>query len=433
MHTIRAIIIWVYVLMACPYANAQQEYWYQLTVSDNEMWKLPNRLSITLLGNDSIAIGNFTNQGATVFGTLKQGQIIIPQQKHTITPYGGGGRLQWDITAEAHGSFTDSLVSLQFYFQQDTFKTRGTVTGMRYIEPRPTMPYGGDTMRLHTWYKVTGTGVNTYAWHRGMNILIASIPGTDVAYVSGFTDMGTVVACTLKDGRIHIPKHKTTTVPYGADGSKRMDVEVSGNGMMTDTTLSLRFFASHGGTYPDGEITAVKWKEQRIVDTTGQYVEWIDTVINYYHYHAALYNKQGRLIARGQEYDYNIKNYRWQYLDEQGRVVRMVEYEHDLLNGWYKDTTATSKEQGLYLEGKKAGRWVKQTKRKKKWITEWFETYDIEGHRISKVYTYANGLPAQETFYAADGREIWHCNYDEKGNITYQGRYMLVYELSDKK
>jgi antitoxin component YwqK of YwqJK toxin-antitoxin module len=325
------------------------------------------------------------------------------------------------------------MVSLQFYFQQDTFKTHGTVTAIRYIEPQPAMPFGGDTMRLNTWYKVTGTGSNTYAWHKGMNFLISSVPGTDVAYMSGFTDMGAIVACTLKNGRIHIPKHKTTTVPYGADGSVRMNIEVSGDGVMTDTSLSLHFFASYGGTFPDGDITAVKWKEERIADTTGQYVERIDTVINHYHYHTALYNKQGRLLAIGQEYDYNIKNGKWQYLDEQGKVIRMVAYEHDLLNGWYKDTTATSKEQGLYLEGKKAGRWVKQTRQKRKWITEWFETYDMQGRRISKVFTYANGLPAQETFYAADGTEIWYCNYDNKGNITYQGRYQLLYELSEKK
>lgn len=122
--------------LVCERVHAQKDVlWYKVTAGDNDIWDKESNISITKTNGDSVLISGFSDQGATLKGIIRDGRITIPRQTATIIPYGGDGKLQWDIVAEAEGTITNgSLIELQYYFAKDTFETRGNISAVRFVE-----------------------------------------------------------------------------------------------------------------------------------------------------------------------------------------------------------------------------------------------------------------------------------------------------------
>lgn len=125
----------VFLIVYLPAFAQKDVAWYKVTKADNEIWDIESHISITKISSDSVLFGGFSDHGASVIAIIRGNSIKIPKQTVAIIPYGGGGKLRWNIVAEAEGSITNgSLIELQYYFAKDTFETRGTISAVRYID-----------------------------------------------------------------------------------------------------------------------------------------------------------------------------------------------------------------------------------------------------------------------------------------------------------
>ena len=133
----------VLLILASSASHGQEpEAWYRVVSTEHKMWPVGINMFLTPLGGDSVHILGFSSHGASVHGTVKDGRIVVPRQTATIIPFGGGGKLQWDIIVEGHGTITDSIMVIACYFKHDNFEASGMVTAIRQNSPPETKGAG---------------------------------------------------------------------------------------------------------------------------------------------------------------------------------------------------------------------------------------------------------------------------------------------------
>lgn len=151
---------------------------------------------------------------------------------------------------------------------------------------------------------------------------------------------------------------------------------------------------------------------QRDTTIKGAYYSWIQYDLNWNPYEIGESNENG------------IRNGHWIFRDQQERITLEAKYINDTLNGaaklyTYLNYPITVKEEGLYVNGYKTGRWVvKERQRKyKRWKTIVVLLYDRTEILISKGITYPNGVPKVEIFYSANGEEAFYRFYKRSGKM----------------
>lgn len=110
-------------------------------------------------------------------------------------------------------------------------------------------------------------------------------------------------------------------------------------------------------------------------------------------------------------------------MDSMGKLQKIAYYVNDTLHGRYTEGFSGTKVDGLYFNGKKAGRWVDQVQQsKRRWFTRRVDMYDMDGTLVSKREYFGPGLGSTETFYSKKGEHIWYTEYDADGTIIYEGK-----------
>ena len=149
-----------------------------------------------------------------------------------------------------------------------------------------------------------------------------------------------------------------------------------------------------------------------------------DTTIKGVHYSWVQYDLNWNPYEIGESNENGIRNGNWIIRDQQERITLEAKYINDTLNGaaklyTYLNYPITVKEEGLYVNGYKTGRWVvKERERKfKRWKTIVVLLYDQTEQLISKAITYPNGVPKVEIFYAANGEEAFYRFYERSGKM----------------
>lgn len=150
-----------------------------------------------------------------------------------------------------------------------------------------------------------------------------------------------------------------------------------------------------------------------------------DTVIDNISYSWVIYDLNHTPIEIGQDYTNNVRNGNWIFLDQNGRIVSIVNYINDTLNGIatyfdYSIDPRATKLYGLILSNYKMGTWtlesIENRKSKfKKWKKIMYYTYD-NGRAISWIAIYKN-LPTFEAVYDKNGEESFWRFYDKKGKV----------------
>lgn len=152
-----------------------------------------------------------------------------------------------------------------------------------------------------------------------------------------------------------------------------------------------------------------------------------DTTIDKIHYSWVKYDLNINPYEIGQDYSNGIKNGKWIYRDQQGRITQIVQYKNDTLIGLaeyyeYLNDPIATKYAGLLLNGIKIGEWSHEIKknRNRKWST--WEKYglilfDQTGRMISRSQLNKNGTKIFEAFYDLKGEECYWKFYDKKGNF----------------
>lgn len=149
-----------------------------------------------------------------------------------------------------------------------------------------------------------------------------------------------------------------------------------------------------------------------------------DTVIAKVHYEWVKYDLNKNPYEIGQFYKNGIKNGKWLYRDQQGRLTEEVYYLNDTLNGaaayyTYLNEPTVVKFEGLLLKGKKTGVWLSKERKNKfsSWTNFFVLMYDHYEHLLSRTYTFKNGKPKFQIFYSASGEEIWYRYYKKNGKM----------------
>lgn len=85
----------------------------------------------------------------------------------------------------------------------------------------------------------------------------------------------------------------------------------------------------------------------------------------------------------------------------------------------YLNYPITVKEEGLYVNGYKTGRWVVKERERiyKRWKTIVVLLYDQTERLVSKAITFSNGVPKIEIFYAPNGEEAFYRFYKRCGKM----------------
>ncbi|RYD57552.1 MAG: hypothetical protein EOP56_07165 [Sphingobacteriales bacterium] len=298
------------------------------------------------------------------------------------------------------------------------------------------------------WYKVMATGSGM--WDSSYNIFIRSMPGSDSITLTGFTNHGATVRGTVSKGRIMIPKQTVTIMHMGGSFTSVAEAE----GSITDSLIVMQFYYKQGDYgHTAGRITAIRWSNE--VDSANRQHEsqaakalhasrTRDTVIDGERYRWIVYDEKHMMIEIGQSNDSGIKNGRWLYTDDYGRLDNIHQYIDGVLNGWTTSYSYTEydlqhrffcmrfytkkryihRSQGLYVNDRHVGKWTQdeaRNRRRKKWKTVSFDLYDLDGHITSKARTYPNGKPYMETFYTREGAVVWYIIYDKRGKIMSEG------------
>lgn len=346
------LLLLILLLIAAPAIAQLPERWYKVISPHNGIWDSSSNIFIKeKTGSDSISLSGYTNHGATVAGIIRDGRIIIPMQKLVIKPKGGNGS-KFIALAEADGRITDSILTLQFYYKQDSYShTAGTITAARW-------------------------------------------------------------SIEAEAARAQLEKQ-------AADARREMEQAYA---LREKQKEEAQFKASTRDTMIDGEL-----------------YRWI------------VYDFKHMMVEIGQSYENHVKNGRWLYTDDYGRLDNIHKYVDGVLNGWtisyfyedrdvakrifgwwlYKKKHIIRRSQGLYVNGKHIGRWTHDeapynNRKKRRWKPLSFDTYDLDGNIMSRTETYKTGAPAIETFYAKNGAMIWYIHYDKKGNVLHEGQHQTL-------
>jgi hypothetical protein len=281
------------------------------------------------------------------------------------------------------------------------------------------------------------------------NVLCLSAPGeSDSINLSGFTRQNATVYGILNGTGLHIPRQTVTIEPKGFPGVHSFEAIAEAEGVLNDTLLQLSFsYQPQSHPIQRGTITAIPWNRAEMwASAPNEAPAQRDTMLYGKRYDWVLYDQKGMVVEIGERYDNHVKNGRWWYTDDEGRWDNIHHYVNDTLHGFttsyfYKQDYRTlrfmclqfpirkqlvSRQRGLYLKGKKVGRWTHQWAYQRKrqaleWTTEAYYNYDNDGRLLSKILTYDNDWPVLEIFYAPSGEMTWYCRYDESGNVVDEG------------
>lgn len=159
-----------------------------------------------------------------------------------------------------------------------------------------------------------------------------------------------------------------------------------------------------------------------------------DTTIHKKHYLWVKYDLNKNPYEIGQDYSNGIKNGRWIYRDQQGRVTQVVQYKNDTLLGCaeyyeYLNDPIATKYVGLLINGVKIGEWSYSIKKNRKsslsrWKKYAILTYDLSGKLVSRCLLNKNGSKKFEAFYDEQGEENYWKFYNKFGKLTQEtGEY----------
>jgi antitoxin component YwqK of YwqJK toxin-antitoxin module len=152
-----------------------------------------------------------------------------------------------------------------------------------------------------------------------------------------------------------------------------------------------------------------------------------DTTINKIHYSWVKYDLNKNPYEIGQDYTNGVKNGRWIYRDQQGRITSIVFYKNDTLLGnteeySYLNDPVVVKYSGVTLNGYKVGKWVSEEKanRKnnfKKYKTLGYLHFDLTGRLIYRTRPHKNGNICFIAYYNLQGEECFWQFFDKKGKL----------------
>ena len=153
-----------------------------------------------------------------------------------------------------------------------------------------------------------------------------------------------------------------------------------------------------------------------------------DTTIGKIHYAWVKYDLNKNPYEIGQDYSNGIKNGKWIYRDQQGRITQIVQYKNDTLIGLaeyfeYSNDPKATRNKGLLMNGIKVGEWCYTNKKNRKcklsrWKKNAVLTYDLSGKLISRCMLNKNGTKKFEAFYNDQGEENYWKFYNKFGMLT---------------
>lgn len=152
-----------------------------------------------------------------------------------------------------------------------------------------------------------------------------------------------------------------------------------------------------------------------------------DTTIDKIHYSWVKYDLNKNPYEIGQDYTNGVKNGRWIYRDQQGRITSIVFYKNDTLFGnteeySYLNDPVVVKYSGVTLNGYKVGKWVSEEKANRKNKFNKYKTlgylhYDLIGRLIYRTRPHKNGNIYFIAYYNLQGEECFWQFFDKKGKL----------------
>lgn len=152
-----------------------------------------------------------------------------------------------------------------------------------------------------------------------------------------------------------------------------------------------------------------------------------DTIINKVKYNWVKYDLNKNPYEIGEDYTNGIKNGKWIYRDQRGRITSILNYINDTISGeaiyfdYMNDPTATQTS-GLMLKNNKVGIWVSKKKQNRHnflrcWVTYGTLMYDTNGKLISRSVLNKRGKPIYDAYYDKKGEECFWRFYNKRGKL----------------
>lgn len=164
-----------------------------------------------------------------------------------------------------------------------------------------------------------------------------------------------------------------------------------------------------------------------------------DTIIDKIHYSWVKYDLNKNPYEIGQDYSNGIKNGKWIYRDQEGRITSIVFYKNDTLSGQTEEYTYLNdpivvKYSGVTLNGYKVGKWVSEEKSNRKNKLSKYKTlgylqYDLTGRLVYRTRPHKNGKVYFIAYYNLQDEECFWQFYDKKGKLireTSEYPYIMV-------
>jgi antitoxin component YwqK of YwqJK toxin-antitoxin module len=238
--------------------------------------------------------------------------------------------------------------------------------------------------------------------------------------LSGFSNHGGTVFGRIRDTTLNIHRQRSHIIPFGGRGKVEWFIHVDAHGTVTDSAATFRFYFRKDG---EPEHRGKLWAT-RITKEKGRYI-MKDTAIGSKYYSWRYYDEHQRLKEVGQRFDGQVKNGQWLFFDYAGVLLSEVIFRNDTLHGWgieYNDSgSELTEDQGMYLGGKKVGKWVEKGKTtSEEWVIKFVRLFDIDGNLVTET-TFVNGKRNMETFYDKDEKPVWYRYFQKNGKLSSEG------------
>jgi antitoxin component YwqK of YwqJK toxin-antitoxin module len=151
-----------------------------------------------------------------------------------------------------------------------------------------------------------------------------------------------------------------------------------------------------------------------------------DTTLNGIYYPWVIYDLNGTPIEIGQDFTNEIRNGNWIFRDQNGRIVSIVNYDNDILNGtaeyfYYDNDPRVTKLTGMMSSNYMTGIWVLELKENRKSIfSKWkkIRYYVYHYSRKTNRIELRKNKPTFEAVYDENEKEVYWLFYDKKGKVT---------------
>lgn len=152
-----------------------------------------------------------------------------------------------------------------------------------------------------------------------------------------------------------------------------------------------------------------------------------DTIINKVKYSWVKYDLNKNPYEIGQDFTNGVKNGKWIFRDQRGRITSIINYINDTISGQaiyyeYMNDPIATKTIGLMLNNNKVGIWVNYKKQNRhnflrRWLIYGSIMYDLNGRIISRTATNKRGKPIYDAYYNSKGEECFWRFYNKRGKL----------------